>query len=577
MTVQQDSSKSTVYKKLKDKQVMLEELFVSQVLQFSSQYGAVKSMCYIANNLVGPPEVYPGYGDFTCTCVFRTYGPWWKMAPSGPKSFGRFSTPYPSDDFVEILFERMVYPIGIKVYETYNPGAIVKIMACDRLAGTCVDQGEMRWNCIWSGSPQQCSEKCRIFEINFEPPSFPTNLFRIEFHHKMLHYYTEIDAIKLVGYTPDLEKYIISQMTTNPTVTSVPTIQNGSFSEMDGGYFKLLPQEILFYLLGYLDQVSLCLLSQTCKYLKDRTYDAFLWTKVNLKSYWYKVSDKTLNNLVSRCKKLNKFDVSWCNITDFSLKGLLIASNTNLTCLRLACCDLITVTSLQILGKSSQNLEELDLQNCSGIKGNEFEYICRLQRLENLNLYNTKITRSAILQILKNCLKLRVLNLGSCFMIDNYDKVAEYIAKYSRYIECLDFWRARSLSSNGLFSLINNNCLSLQELDLGWVRSLLSESGCFIELIRKCPNLKKLFLTANRTVCNEDLTNFADYGHNLEQLDILGIWEVSEDCIYRILQKCKKLRMLDVSFCDDISASSVNFWRKAFPQVSIKKSYSSNQ
>ncbi|XP_014773136.1 F-box/LRR-repeat protein 4 [Octopus bimaculoides] len=576
MTVRQTSSESTVYKKTSNGKFHLDELFVNRVLQFSSQYGAAQSMCYIANNLVGPPEVYPKHGDFTCTCVFRTYGPWWKMAPSAPKSFGRFSTPYPSDDFVEILFERMVYPIGFKVYETYNPGAIVKVMACDRLAGTCVDQGDTKWNCVWSGPPQKCSEKCRIFEISFKPISYPTNLFRIEFHHQMLQYYTEIDAIQLIGYKPNLENYIVSQISFSTAITSPAAIQRDSFTEMDGGYFKLLPQEILFFLLSYLDQVSLCLLSQTCKYLRDSTYDAFLWTKVNLKPYWYKVSDKTLNSLVSRCKKLNKLDVSWCNVTDLSLKGLLVASNTNLICLRLACCDFITLTSLQILVKACRNLEELDLQNCSGINCNEFEYICRLEQLENLNLYSTTVTSPAVLQILKGCLKLRVLNLGSCFMVENYDKVAEYIAKYSRCIECLDFWRARSLSSNGLFAIINNNNMSLQELDLGWVRSLLSESGCFIELVRKCPNLKKLFLTANRTVCNEDLINFAEYGCNLEQLDILGIWEVSEDCVYRILQNCHKLRFLDVSFCDDIKESSVNFWRQAFPHVSIKKSYSTN-
>ena len=44
----------------------------------------------------------------------------------------------------EIQFKCAVYPTEIKIFETYNPGAVVKIMACDQLCGTDVDSGQSR-------------------------------------------------------------------------------------------------------------------------------------------------------------------------------------------------------------------------------------------------------------------------------------------------------------------------------------------------------------------------------------------------------------------------------------------------
>ena len=43
---------------------------VSEVLDFSSQYGAEHSRSYTVHNVVGKSTIYPSYGDFTQTLVF---------------------------------------------------------------------------------------------------------------------------------------------------------------------------------------------------------------------------------------------------------------------------------------------------------------------------------------------------------------------------------------------------------------------------------------------------------------------------------------------------------------------------
>lgn len=62
----------------------------------------------------------------------------------------------------------------------------------------------------------------------------------------------------------------------------------------------------------------------------------------------------------------------------------------------------------------------------------------------------------------------------------------------------------------------------LEELDLGWCPTLQSSTGCFQQLARCLPRLRKLFLTANRTVCDSDVEELAGSCPSLQHLDILG-------------------------------------------------------
>uniref|UniRef100_A0A2C9K7T4 Uncharacterized protein n=1 Tax=Biomphalaria glabrata TaxID=6526 RepID=A0A2C9K7T4_BIOGL len=169
------------------------------VTDFSSQYGSESSISYVASNLAGKPCVFPSYGDYTQTCVFRTYGPWWKKAPSGTKRYNGTPSEFVSEDFIEISFSESLYPVRLEVYETYNPGAIVRILACDRAGGTDTDSGQTLWVTLWKYKPKPCPQEPRIFAPHLKRIQFATNLIRLELNHHFLDYYTELDGIKLIG------------------------------------------------------------------------------------------------------------------------------------------------------------------------------------------------------------------------------------------------------------------------------------------------------------------------------------------------------------------------------------------
>uniref|UniRef100_T1ITN6 F-box domain-containing protein n=1 Tax=Strigamia maritima TaxID=126957 RepID=T1ITN6_STRMM len=561
--------------------------YVSDVLDFSSHYGSDLSMNYTAFNIIGKPNVYPSYGDYADTFLLRTFGPWWENAPSACKSFKfKNRNSFYGQDFIDLKFEQLVYPIRIDIYETYNPGSVVRILAFN--AHNC------EWHLLWQGSPSSNHIfESRIFSPFIKTTPFLTNLIRLEFNHYHADYYTEIDAVMLIGSSVSLctgnniAKLFCEnsrkKSTEQPLSNGVDKWDNSNFKEKksESSYFDRLPHEVINLIVGYLDLPSLCKVARLNMLFYNHCYDSLLYIELDLQACWEKISNKTLIGLQSRCCNLQKLNLSWCGhyerIAPQSFINFIENCGSQITHLRLANCQFINNECLRCFCLICTNLIELDIRCCrqKALDQSGFQEICRLKHLSQLNLYRTTIDVQSIVSIARNCPALEYLNLGSCMGINNFDDVVIELAQHCRKIKCLDLWRAKSLTRVG-FLAIANRCQHLQELDVGWCTDLSTAGECLAELARNCPKLKKLFLTAIRTFRDADVAAVSYYCPNLEQLDILGTREVSPVAVLRALHEFKNLKYLDVSFCTQITNEVVDHWRKVFPATSIKKSFQMN-
>lgn len=128
-------------------------------------------------------------------------------------------------------------------------------------------------------------------------------------------------------------------------------------------------------------------------------------------------------------------------------------------------------------------------------------------------------------QILKHlCMSGRMVYVTKCLLslqIEDYDLIASMMGAKCKKLRSLDLWRCKNITESGIAELASG-CQLLEELDLGWCPTLQSSTGCFTNLARKLPNLQKLFLTANRSVCDTDIEELAANCTHLRQLDILG-------------------------------------------------------
>ncbi|XP_034384586.1 F-box/LRR-repeat protein 4 [Cyclopterus lumpus] len=565
------------------------EQYAKEVLDFSSHYGSENSMSYTMWNLAGVPNVYPSSGDFTQTAVFRAYGTWWEQCASAPPPFRRTPKGFHSQDYIELGFEEPVYPTAVDVLETYYPGTIVQILACSHNPFSQNPPTDVRWEVLWSGEPTKVmTPQARQFSPNIKHISFPTNLLRLEVNSSLLDYYTELDAVILRGVKerPMLALYKMPIIDINDLSDSEeelsdvggPFRQGGDRKQQrtGNGFFDKLPYELIQLILSHLTLPDLCRLAQSCKLLHQHCCDPLQYTQLSLQPYWGRLSDASLGHLQSRCTLLQRLNLSWTGnrgaltLTGFS--SFMKACGLSLGCLELSCCHFLNEACLEVVSQTCPGLQELNLSSCDRLHPQAFAHISKLTRLRRLVLYRTKIEQTAILSILTFCIELRHLNLGSCVRIEDYDVVASMLAARCRSLCSLDLWRCRNLTDRGLAELVSG-CRMLQELDLGWCPTLQSSTGCFQQLARSLPRLRKLFLTANRTVCDSDVEELAAGCPSLQHLDILGTRLVSAASLKKLLQSCPRLLLLDVSFCSQIDMRVVQELSSLFPNVAIKKSF----
>ncbi|KAH8416365.1 hypothetical protein KR222_000736 [Zaprionus bogoriensis] len=598
--------------------------YVLGVLDFSSQYGIDYSISYTAANVIGRPTKFPAYGDYPETFTMRTYGDWWQSAPSSTREIQPQNLPTLSThDFIVVYFEKFVIPTEVAIFETFNPGGVVRIWAYSITK---------HWTCLWEATSRDLMQPPGNYPRDsrrFAPPLKKTNIItktlRIDFNHSRLNYYTEIDAIMLCGrtvsmhcmqklltpagqrfeepredtvgvsgpitcklrtlkfqpncrdnYAVKLHDFInndLSQFLTNNHVESDQQLCSSTPSIC----LKDLPFEILLKILSYLDLKSLFRMGQVSRLFYEISTHPLLYGELSLKPYWQLANSELLCTLARRATMLRQLDLSWCGgfgeISPTEFKKFLTQRGDNLTHLRLNSCKFLNASCIETIGIVCDNLTELSLRNCATDPPLlNFSCLANLKNLERLDLFQTAFESELLLSMLEGNRKLKHLNLAFCGVSVNMDSVATHLATYNTQLVSLDMWKAHFLSARGLQSLAR--CQQLEELDLGWCLREATLGDSLYQLLSNCPKLKKLFLSAVRGITERDLMHIATLGKNLEQLDLMGILNITHERVYDILVHCTKLQLLDLSFCDNIMDRDfdvITDWSRLF-KVDIKSS-----
>eukprot|EP01080_Neovahlkampfia_damariscottae_P005802 gene5802-9625_t len=150
--------------------------YVDKVISFSSEGGS-----YPASNLIGPPSVYPSYGNDTRA---------WSPQQSN------------STEFLELKFSKWTIVQEIEIYETFNPGHVVSVSIMDP---------NRNWDIIWSGSVSKGISNSRIFKPAIKKRDYPTKKVRLEL--KIGSNYSQIDAIQLIGKLGGKIEFVNQQKT----------------------------------------------------------------------------------------------------------------------------------------------------------------------------------------------------------------------------------------------------------------------------------------------------------------------------------------------------------------------------
>jgi hypothetical protein len=134
-------------------------------------------------------EASSQYGETSYSAMQATGAPNVPSASDNPLAW----TPENSDEgeaTLTVSFEHAVTPTGVRIFETYNPGAVVRIEAFD------LDEEE--WVVLWEGQ-ELTNDEMRVFSPELDEVEFQTNQLRITLDTEAVSGWNEIDAVELIG------------------------------------------------------------------------------------------------------------------------------------------------------------------------------------------------------------------------------------------------------------------------------------------------------------------------------------------------------------------------------------------
>ncbi len=78
---------------------------------------------------------------------------------------------------------------GVKIYETYNPGAIERVEAIDEMGGV---------HPLWEGRAEPITQKRRILRIDISPTDYKVTEIVLKLNSQKVPGWNQIDAVGLV-------------------------------------------------------------------------------------------------------------------------------------------------------------------------------------------------------------------------------------------------------------------------------------------------------------------------------------------------------------------------------------------
>ncbi|OAD59843.1 F-box/LRR-repeat protein 4 [Eufriesea mexicana] len=430
--------------------------------------------------------------------------------------------------YQDLEYFQEVYPIRVSIYETYNPGSVVGIWA---------QNPEGKWYQLWNGFPQVVPHKPRIFSPYLQLCNFKTKMIRLEFNHSLLDYYTELDAVLLIGTS----KLIVPNNLHNQTLNDLSQ-QLGYLKQSDDDKYNLTPD----YLKANQDLTGLKkMLSKHCKLYKSKIIDNVskgkLVSKIGKHYQFVPPIEEAFNSLQqflqedfpklikdihhsipnTLTEQNNLFQERFLvSSTDFENQPLILTVNISLQ----------DETVLKIL-------KNLDLRSlcCLCRVNRHFNNIARdalLYTSLNLKPYWHCLNTSALNSLASRCHYLQQLDLSWC---GNYDMI-----KYQDFIYFLH-------TCGTVLTHLRLNCCQFVN------------DAIILEISKVCKNLKELCLCNCMGVTNQGFTKL----ENLKFLERLELYRTSIETstVCSILKKNTEIRHLNLAGNSCPHLESVDFWK----------------
>ncbi|CAH1433094.1 unnamed protein product [Lactuca virosa] len=313
------------------------------------------------------------------------------------------------------------------------------------------------------------------------------------------------------------------------------------------------------------------------------------FSRSNLSETTINIDSFILDKLIKRFTQLNSLNLCGCvNLQDSGLIQL-INHGSKLHTLYLDCCFKITDSGLSHIALGCQALSFISLYRCP-ITDIGLQHLSKsCLSLKDINLeWCSQITDGGISAITTNCRHLRAVKISHCDKIKGVG-----FNGYSKTLACLEADSCKiepegilGILSGGGLEYLNVSCLSwctrgdglrsigggfgknIRVLDFRVCRSVGDET--VIEIAKGCPLLQEW----NLSLCSEigvlGWESIGGYCGNLEKLHVNGCRGFCDRGLLSLRNGCKRLMILYVSRCRQVSELAIELFKVARWDVEIK-------
>lgn len=316
--------------------------------------------------------------------------------------------------------------------------------------------------------------------------------------------------------------------------------------------------------------------------------DLFLFTKIpNYTNFYCKKlsylqeSDiiKCIRNLIPNPLREFSFIFSQCNqITGTTLQAIKQENISNIDRLDLSGCNQIQGKHLCALLSfiDREKLKSFSIRGCNSLNSDDISYILsfnNFKSLESIDIsHSLSVTDEILLSLLKSTPKLTSIAIEYCPKItvqsleniDRYckdltsikisgmknltEKSIRLLLHYKHSLSTLHIGNCISFTSPAL-NLLLHECYNLKNLDLS--ECALNDYS-IIELSHNKRNLKKVILI-NNNIGQSIIQLVQCCGSSMKMLNLSGTL-IDDFALNQILNRCPKLKGLDISFCRNITS-----------------------
>ncbi|XP_014767592.1 dynein regulatory complex subunit 6 isoform X3 [Octopus bimaculoides] len=283
------------------------------------------------------------------------------------------------------------------------------------------------------------------------------------------------------------------------------------------------------------------------------------------------LKDDHLLLIARRCHILLYLNISHTLITDTALR-IIARYLSNLLCLSLAYCRRFTDRGMTYLaqGECCKNLEHLDLSNCLQLTPEGFMQI--FNKCDNLKVFIVDefptLTDQCIQSILLHCSKLEHISfLGSPLLTD------AAFQKFPKTLKIIKLEGNNRISDMSI-KLLSRMCPNVSHIYLADCQRL---TDICLRYLATCKQLTILNLAECINITDAGIRSFSDgiCAIKLRELNLSNCVHLGDMSLIIISKKLQNLTYLSLSFCDNISESSLEALGQAPNLISLDISGSS--